>query len=124
MFRYAVLPHGQYDAAAAQRFGIESSQPLVAVSARGPAPGGQPFLTLDTAEVLVASIKPSEDGGAWIVRLFNVGAKAAKSRFSWGRPAPKTVWISNLAEEAVTDAKGVIEIPASGLVTLRAEITE
>jgi hypothetical protein len=34
------------------------------------------------------------------------------------------VWISNLAEEAVTDAKGVIEIPASGLVTLRAEITE
>ena len=31
-FRYALLPHRQYDAVAAQRFGIECSQPLVAVA--------------------------------------------------------------------------------------------
>ena len=36
-FRYALLPHKQYDPVAAQRFGIECSQPLVAVPARGDA---------------------------------------------------------------------------------------
>ena len=39
-FRYALLPHKQYDPMAAQRFGIECSQPLVAVPARGDAPTG------------------------------------------------------------------------------------
>ena len=37
-FRYALLPHKQYDPIAAQRFGIECSQPLVVVPARGAAP--------------------------------------------------------------------------------------
>ena len=37
-FRYSLLPHKQYDPAAAQRFGIERSQPLVAAAARGAAP--------------------------------------------------------------------------------------
>ena len=40
-FRYVLLPHKQYDPVAAQRFGIECSQPLEAVSAAtGPAPAG------------------------------------------------------------------------------------
>ena len=34
-FRYRLLPHRQYDQIAAQRFGIESSQPLVVMPARG-----------------------------------------------------------------------------------------
>ncbi len=41
-FRYSLLPHRQYDPAAAQRFGIECSQPLVAVPARGRRPRGVP----------------------------------------------------------------------------------
>ena len=40
MFRYSILPHGPYDPAAAQRFGMERSQPLLAAAARGPAPDG------------------------------------------------------------------------------------
>ena len=47
-FRYSLLPHKQYDQVAAQRFGIERSQPLVAAAAQGAAPSGQPLLELDT----------------------------------------------------------------------------
>ena len=83
MFRYSILPHGPYDPAAAQRFGIERSQPLLAAAARGPAPAGRPFLELDAQNVLIASIKPSEDRQAWIVRLFNAGDQAAKPMLRW-----------------------------------------
>ncbi len=38
-FRYSILPHKQYDQAAAARFGIERSQPLVATPARRDCPG-------------------------------------------------------------------------------------
>ena len=123
-FRYSLLPHKQYDQAAAQRFGIECSQSLVAAAARGPAPSGQPFLQLDTPEVIVASIKPSEDRKALIVRLFGVGGRPAKATLRWADATPKTVWISNLAEEQVAPATSLIEVPAYGIVTLRADLPD
>jgi alpha-mannosidase len=121
-FRYSILPHKKYDAGAAQRFGIECSQPLVAAPARGAAPTGRPFLELDTPEVLVASIKPSNDHKAWIVRLFGAAGKEAKATVRWGTAQPKAVWISNLAEDQCTAATGAIDVPAFGIVTLRADI--
>ena len=120
-FRYSLLPHKQYDQAAAQRFGIECSQPLVAAAARGPAPSGQPLLELDTPEVIVASIKPSEDRKALIVRLFGAAGRPAKAAIHWADNTPKTLWISNLAEEPVADVTGTVDVPAYGIVTLRVE---
>ena len=122
VFRYSLLPHGQYDQAAAQRFGIERSQPLVASPARGDAPDGRSFLQLDTPDVLVASIKPSNDHKAWIVRLFGAAGKDAKTTLHWGLAAPKAVSLSNLSEEPGQTVQGPIEVPAYGLVTLRAEL--
>jgi hypothetical protein len=121
-FRYAMLPHKQYDPVAAQRFGIECSQPLVVAAARGAAPSASPLVTVDAPNVLVASVKPSNDGGAWMVRLFEVAGKAAKIHLQWGKAAPKAVWLSNLAEEPVTAVTGAVEMPANGLVTLRADL--
>ncbi len=120
-FRYSVLPHQQYDQAAAQRFGVECSQPLVAAAARGAAPDDRPLLELDTPKVLVASVKPSEDHKALIVRLFGAGGQPAKAALRWGRSPPKAVWISNLAEERVAAVSGAVDVPAYGLITLRAE---
>jgi alpha-mannosidase len=121
-FRYSLLPHRQYDPVAVQRFGIECGQPLVAVPARGPEPAATPLLSVDRPEVVVASLKPSADGQARIVRLFNTGARPAKAALRWGRSAPKALWISNLAEEPLRRVSGPVEIPASGLVTLRADL--
>jgi alpha-mannosidase len=76
-FRYAIRPHGAYDAGAAQRFGIECSQPLVVAAARGPAPQERALLAVEPAGVVVASLLPLPDGKQLAVRLFNAsGAQA------------------------------------------------
>lgn len=121
MFRYALWPHQQYDPAATQRFGVECSQPLVAVPARGEAPDERPLLELDTPQVVVASLKPSTDGKAWIVRLFGAGGQAADVALRWGSRTPKRVSFSNLAEERGEAVKGSVPVPGYGLVTLRAD---
>jgi len=120
-FRYSLRPHQQYNQAAAQRFGIERSQPLVAAAAQGPAPSGRSLLQVDAPEVIVAAIKPSEDHKALIVRLFGAAGQPAKATLRWGDNRRKAVWISNLAEEPVARASGTIEVPAYGLITLRVE---
>ena len=120
-FRYALRPHKQYDPMAAQRFGIECSQLLVAVPARGPAPSGHPFLELDTPDVIVASIKPSTDRKAWIIRLFGAAGRPAEVGLRWGDATPKAVWLSNLAEERSKAVTGPISVAAWEVVTLRAE---
>ncbi|MEN6457747.1 MAG: glycosyl hydrolase-related protein [Thermoguttaceae bacterium] len=121
VFRYALQPHGKYDPIAAQRFGLERSQPLVALPARGEAPSGKSLLAVDTPDVIVASIKPSADGKAFIVRLFGAAGRAAKANLSWAT-APKAVHRSDLSEEPLEPLNGAIDVPAWGLVTLRAEL--
>ena len=122
VFRYSLLPHRQYDQAAAERFGIDCSQPLVASAARGDAPDGRSFVQLDTPDVIVASIKPSNDRKAWIVRLFGAAGKDARTALHWGAATPKAVYLSDLSEEPGEAVRGPIEVPAYGLVTLRAEL--
>ena len=110
---------------AAARFGIEQSQPLVAVPASADGPSVIPSrLTVDPPEVLVAAFKPSRDRKAYIIRLFGAGGKAVRATLTWSDPAPEAVWISNLAEEPVEAVTGPVEVPAFGLVTLRAELPE
>ena len=120
-FRYALQPHKQYDAMAAQRFGIECSQPLVVVPARGVVPDAHPFLELDTPDVIVASIKPSADGKAQIVRLFGAAGKPAKVNLRWRTPGERAMYRSNLAEDQVAPVTGPIDVGAWELVTLRVE---
>jgi len=122
-FRYSIRPHkGGYDAVAAQRFGVEMSQPLLAVPAAGdPAANAKPRLTVDGAGVIVTAFKPSDDGKGWIVRLFNTTGQPTKATVKWADPAPKAVCLSNAAEDACGPAGETIEIGPMGLVTLRAE---
>jgi hypothetical protein len=49
-------------------------------------------------------------------------AKPHKVTFHWGQSAPKAVWISNLVEEQGKEVAGHVEVPAFGVVTLRAEL--
>ena len=93
-FRYA-LPHKQYDPIAAQRFGIERSQPLVVASAHSDSPSEKPLVKLDTPDVIVASVKPANDSNgehrAWIIRLFAAAGRPANVHFVWGRRQPRRV---------------------------------
>jgi alpha-mannosidase len=84
-------------------------------------PNARPLLEVDRPEVIVASIKPSDDRRARIVRLFGAGGKTAHVTLHWGQSAPNAAWISNLAEEEGQVVTGPVEVPAFGIVTLRAE---
>ena len=124
VFRYSILPHQQYDAAAAARFGIERSQPLVVVPVDANASSPRSLFQVEPASVLVSSLKPSEDGGAFMVRLFNAGDTAAQATLSWSDPPPKSVSTSSPFEEQGPELSGPIDMPAYGIVTLRAELPQ
>ena len=118
-FRYSIKPHRRFDSGMAARFGIESSQPLIAVPVDSKTPVQETILSVKPAGVIVTAFKPSEDGTARIVRLFNASGKPEKARLIWSKSAPKTVWLSNLAEQRLSKITKSINMAAYEIVTLR-----
>ncbi len=118
-FSYAIRPHaGGYDAVEAQRFGRAVSQPLIAVAAN---PASAATVSLVEVEgAVVTTIRPSRDGKAYIVRLFNVAEGMRAARLEWNHPV-KGSWISNPLEEKMEKAPPVIEMEPFEIVTLRVE---
>ncbi len=125
-FRYAIRPHAKsYSAIEAARFGIGQSQPLISVPATEKTPKVvAPLVEVSPAEVIVTALKPSDDGKAWIVRLFGAGGKAAKVELAWRDPQPKRITLSSPSEQPGKAASGKIDVPAWGIVTVRAELPE
>ncbi|MFA5191449.1 MAG: discoidin domain-containing protein [Verrucomicrobiia bacterium] len=121
-FRFILRPHrGPSADAENSRFATGFSQPLVATPARGRAPSPTPLLRVEPADVLVTALKPSDDGKAWIVRLFGAGGTPASAKLTWSKPAPRRVWLSDTSEKPLRRAAADIAVPAWGVVTLRAE---
>ncbi|HNS20890.1 MAG TPA: polysaccharide lyase family protein [Sedimentisphaerales bacterium] len=122
VFRFVLQPHRRRDVAQASRFATGFSQPLLAVRSQGAKPSGKPLLTVEPDDVIVTALKPSDDGRALIVRLFNTSSKADSARVRWSGVQPSAVFLSDTSERAGERIGKRIEIPASGLVSLRAEI--
>jgi len=121
-FHYSIEPHDNFDSGRAARFGTEISQPLIVVPVdkKTPVPGA--VINVEPACIMVTAFKPSSDGKAWIVRLFNAGGQTEKAILNWTKPVPDTLWLSNLAEEEVSKTTGPIEMAAYDIVTLRASL--
>lgn len=117
-FRYSIEPHAKFASGGAARFGAERSQPLVVMPVDTQAPIRGSVLSVTPKDVIVTAFKPSSDGKAWIVRLFNAGGQAAKVTLTWGTPSPGGVWLSNLAEQQVSQVSGPIEMAGYEIVTL------
>ena len=127
VFRFVLRPHlGATDAAAAARFAADACQPLVAVPGRGPAPDARPLLSVEPGDVLVSALKPSDDGKALVVRLFNAGTKPAEAKLVWGRKAPRCLWLSGTGETqgVKLPMNGTVSLPALGVVSLRSEFAD
>jgi len=73
---YAFRAHNGYDSTAATKFGIESTQPLLALPP--PRKNKSPYLRVEPANVIATVLKPSDDGKAAIWRLFNPRTKPQK----------------------------------------------
>jgi alpha-mannosidase len=120
-FRYALRPHRGYDPAAAGRFAMGMSQPLVS-SAQGQRSPNALKLLIDQEDVFVQECKRSADGSAWIVRLFGASGKNLAARLTWADNAPIKVWRSDLCEQPLERLGTQVEVPAWELVTLRIEV--
>jgi len=122
VFRFILRPHRGYDPLAASRAAIAASQPLVPFAARGAKPNCAPLVQLTCADVLLTGLKPSDDGRALILRLWNAAGRDARTDLVWSQPAPKAVSFSDTSERAGEKVKGPVTVPAWGVVTLRAEL--
>ena len=71
--------------------------------------------------MIVTAFKPSEDGKAWIVRLYAASGKNEKATLAWGEPKPAAMYMSDIAEKQGAKVEGAIEVPGNGFVTVRAE---
>ena len=122
IFRFILRPHRRSTPADATRFATAFSQPLLPVSARAFAPPATPLLRLDSPDVLVTALKPSDDGKALIVRLFGASGQDAQAKLNWAPLAPTQLWLSDTSEKPLQKTTGPVSVPAWGVVTLRAEL--
>jgi hypothetical protein len=121
VFRYYLFPHEDgYSPEFASRVAREISQPLVVLPARGPASELAPFYVYPAA-VQVTCYKPSEDGKAEIVRLFNPTEKPLSASLNWTANTNRPLWLSDAGEQPLRRAGTKIEVPAKSIITVRAE---
>jgi hypothetical protein len=94
-FRYAVRPHGAWDPGAAERFGMEESQPLIAVPGAAPRPTTP--ITSDDPDVIISSLRP--DGDALVARLFDPTPTTRRVGLRW----------ASMSTDATVPAFGAVE---------------
>jgi alpha-mannosidase len=117
-FRYRILPHGAYDAAAANRFGLEQAQPLAHVPANND-PKLKSLVVLDNERVFVTLIKPLGDLKAAILRLRSVSDKPETVKLTWPAGQPKAVHVCYVEEPSGEPIGGSLSLPSYGSITLR-----
>jgi hypothetical protein len=118
-FRYILRPHrGGYSAAESARFGVETSRPLLVAPAEDNPPSGS-LVQVSSPDVLIETVKISEDGHALMLRLFGVSGKNQSVALKWADLKPSSIWLSDLTEKPLKQLNGRIPVPAFEIVNLR-----
>jgi alpha-mannosidase len=117
--RYAISPHRGSDTATAKKLGLEATTPLVAVRADAASPVPGIPLAIGPGTMVATSLKPSEDGKGWVLRLLNASDKPEKLRLSGQAFENGGVFLSDLAEIEGAPVSAPVELPGFGILTLR-----
>jgi hypothetical protein len=117
-FRYALQPHAGYDAVASTKFSTGLSQPLIVTRARG-AVLETPRLTI-SQRLVALSLRPSMDGKAWMLTLYNPGDRPEATSLGWNGSVGAAHY-SNTAEETLEPVEGEIAVAGQDVVTIRVE---
>lgn len=118
-FRYVLQPHRGFDALRATQRATGFAQPLIAV----PAAGGErnkSLLTIGSSSIVVESLRPSVDGKAWMVTLYNPTATTSTATLSWSVPTG-AAHLSNTSETVLAPVTGAIDVDGQDVVTVRVE---
>jgi hypothetical protein len=118
-FRYALKPHNTFDAIEASQFATGLTQPLIVTKSVDKDLSAS-MLQLSAKAIEVLVLKPSEDGKAWMVTLFNPTSQPAKTRLHWNIPV-KSTSISNSGEVKLSPAPTELELGSLEVMTLRVD---
>jgi len=122
-FHYVLRPHAAFDDFKTKKFGIEQTQPLLAVPVAKDSEIIKPVLTLkDASNIIITSIKSSLDKKALIIRFFNPTDEAGKAAITWGRFKPASLYISSAREQQVSPTGNTISLEPWQVQTLRVEL--
>ncbi len=120
-FRYRLQPHfNGHDYVAANHFGMEQYQPLVAVPVEKSFEGDQ-LLTLDGSPSVNSTIfKTSKDGKSATLRLRSLSEHDETVLLKWHNRIPVEIYTINLADgNLIEKIKDKVTIPANNFVTLK-----
>ncbi len=120
VFRYSLAPHGAFDGLAAEEFGIDRSQPLLAVPVN-PSNDPPPSPFAIRGDIIVTSVTPSRDGKAEMIRIYNPCEQAATLIIDWAAFKPARLFVSDLTQKRLRPLTLPQALPGFGVLTIRAE---
>jgi alpha-mannosidase len=85
--RYSIIPLTPYSHEAKQR-GVEIAQPLIAVMSDNDKPYKTLFRVSGNNKIAVSTIRPSNDGNGYLIRLVNLSPQSVQSSFEWNTLNP------------------------------------
>ncbi len=122
--RFALRPHGAYDAVAAMKLGLEHQNPLVTSEVTGAADSPYPatrysLLQLDPPAVLLWALKPHDDGidHGIIARVWNLASEPATVRLETATRLPGARRVTHIETplEALPVKNSSIEVTVPAL---------
>ena len=119
MFRYALQPHNVFDPASSTRLATNLAQPLIAAPAKGQGLS-KPLLNINSDQIIALVLKPSADGKAWMLILYNPTEKQVSTGLIWSTHV-SAVHYSNTAETNLQASPDQIVLDAHDVVTVRVE---
>jgi hypothetical protein len=117
-FRYYLQAHNGYDAAAANAYGLDNHQPLIAAPAAGAAEESM-FFNISAKGVYVENVSPARNGKGVVLQLVNPTAVPASVTLTPKNGSkPLQIKQSNLLEEDGAALGGTFTLPARDVIMI------
>jgi hypothetical protein len=120
-FSYSIQPHAAFAPGAAARFGRERREPLVVSPADESRPPAKSLFHISGNEVMVSSVKPINEGNAWLVYLYNPAAADQRITLQFDPAIRITVRKSDAFGNSLESLPGPIPIAANGSIYVRVD---
>jgi alpha-mannosidase len=120
-FHYFIQAHdGTFDSFKANQTGLNDHQPLIATAATSDAEKDL-FFKINSNQVYVEAIKPTDDGKGVIAQLVNSGDNDTEVSLTPNNVTAIKIWESNLMEDKLKTLNEHFTIPAKGVISVRVE---
>ncbi|MBS1730758.1 MAG: glycoside hydrolase [Bacteroidetes bacterium] len=117
-FHYALRPHGAFQSVESEKAAQEFTQPLIAFPVKENAGLQKSLFELSNNKIVVTSITPQQ-GGGFLIRLYNPNETAHSFTFRWNGFRPKSM--KELPSEKSVDPRKNILIAGYDVIDLKVE---